>query len=161
MGFWFENKPFGNPVSVACCFLSRDIAQRRNHCSFKKSLSSTICMFTYVCQNHVEKLAFVDTLSSSPQQIQAGVYQKVLSSSSSAFEKSVLFFQRVTRFWRVLAYWGIVNFGSSFKITVAQMFMPTFYHSTRYLSIVTKHWLGNILGDLTIWMPGHTRSLHA
>jgi hypothetical protein len=160
MGFWFENKPFGNPVCVACCFVSRDIVQRRNHCSFKKSLKFHY-MYVYICMSKSCWKNFVDTLSSSPQQIQAGVYQKVLSSSSSAFEKSVLFFHRVTRFWRVLAYWGIVNFGSSFKITVAQMFMPTFYHSTRYLSIVTKHWLGNILGDLTIWMPGHTRSLHA
>jgi hypothetical protein len=60
---------------------------------------------------------------------------------------------------RIFAQWAIVYFRQFLKITeVAQKFWATLFQSADNVLILTKHGLGNILGDFFTNSSGHPES---
>jgi hypothetical protein len=63
---------------------------------------------------------------------------------------------RVTRLSEFSPHGRLFTFGSVLKITeVGQIFWATYFHATSYVLIMTKIWLGDILGDFFTNSSGH------
>jgi hypothetical protein len=58
---------------------------------------------------------------------------------------------------RTFVHWAVVSFWHFLNFTIEAQFWATFFYSTSYVFILTKHGLGSILGDFyvykLIWSP--------
>jgi hypothetical protein len=62
--------------------------------------------------------------------------------------------------WQIFAYWAIVFFGQFIEnYTSGANSWAAFYHSPSYVLILTKNWMGDILGGLFTNSSGHPHSI--